>query len=673
MVIAALTTLEGYLAAATAALCLLPVVATAYGTRNRGTLLATIGLVTVVLFSVAWTGHRDETAPSAGQPNDSNRPRERHDDGYVSSRSCRSCHPHEYATWHGSYHRTMTQEANADSVVGDFDGVTLHGHDRSYHLRRDGDAFWVEIEAKVRPDPSDLDLGDGPPAAGLGGATRRNIVMTTGSHHQQIYWYPAEEGRKVELLPFVYLMETQSWVPHRSVFLRPPDNKPKVQSGLWNMSCIRCHTTHGRPGLDPDDNLDTHVAEFGIACEACHGPGRQHVLANRSPRRRYGLHLTGQSDTTMVQPSSLSHRRSTFVCAQCHSVNQFYTEEEERRWSTHGYRFRPGDDLSQTRMLIRYDLDPQQPRLRGILHYYPQYMEDFFWSDGMIRVSGREFNGLLETPCYQRGELSCLSCHVMHKPPDDGRPMPEWANDQLKRGMEGNEACLQCHDSLRNDLEAHTRHAPESAGSQCYNCHMPFTTYGLLKATRSHQVDRPDVAATLQTGRPNACNLCHLDRTLEWTASHLSAWTGQPPPWLTDEERSIAASLLWLLRGDAGQRALTAWSMGWPAAREASGSGWLAPFLAQLLDDPYDAVRFIAYRSLRTLPGYGELNYDYVGSPEDRRAATGRALNIWKQQRGQVLSRSGDPILIDAGGQLQQDVLMRLLGQRNDRRVNLNE
>ena len=27
---------------------------------------------------------------------------------YVSSDTCRSCHPQEYDSWHGSYHRTMT-------------------------------------------------------------------------------------------------------------------------------------------------------------------------------------------------------------------------------------------------------------------------------------------------------------------------------------------------------------------------------------------------------------------------------------------------------------------------------------------------------------------------------------------------------------------------------------
>ena len=38
------------------------------------------------------------------------------------------------------------------------------------------------------------------------------------------------------------------------------------------------------------------VAEFGIACEACHSEGREHIAANRNPFRRWKLHLTKSAD-----------------------------------------------------------------------------------------------------------------------------------------------------------------------------------------------------------------------------------------------------------------------------------------------------------------------------------------------------------------------------------------
>ena len=66
----------------------------------------------------------------------------------------------------------------------------------------------------------------------------------------------------------------------------------------------------------------------------------------------------------------------------------------------------------------------------------------------------------------------------------------------------------------------------------------------------------------------------------------------------------MAASVLWLLNGDAGQRAIVAQSMGWAPAQQASGTGWLAPYLALMQQDAYDAVRYIAARSLATLPPF---------------------------------------------------------------------
>ncbi len=212
----------------------------------------------------------------------------------------------------------------------------------------------------------------------------------------------------------------------------------------------------------------------------------------------------------------------------------------------------------------------------------------------MIRVSGREYNGLIESPCFkdardQKRTLSCFSCHAMHQPAGDSRAVKEWADDQLAPGMAGNQACLQCHQAIASRVAEHTKHQPASEGSSCYNCHMPFTSYGLLKTIRSHQISSPSVASTRDTGRPNACNLCHLDKTLAWTGDYLAQWYGQERQPAPADERDLSAALLWTLTGDAGQRAIAAQAMGWKPAQAASGTDWMLPHLAQLLDDPYDA------------------------------------------------------------------------------------
>jgi hypothetical protein len=207
----------------------------------------------------------------------------------------------------------------------------------------------------------------------------------------------------------------------------------------------------------------------------------------------------------------------------------------------------------------------------------------------------------------------------------------------------------------------------------CYNCHMPYTTYGLLKTIRSHQIDNPSVQNTLDTGRPNACNLCHLDKSLAWTADSLTAWFGQPRVELSDDQQTIAASVLWLLRGDAGQRAIVGQSLGWDAAQAASGTDWMAPYLAMLLEDPYDAVRFIAYRSLRSLPGFSGFDFDFICTPPERTAARQRALGIWRNRNESKLAVPRPQVLLDPAGTLQLPEVERLLQQRDTRAVNLGE
>ena len=115
----------------------------------------------------------------------------------------------------------------------------------------------------------------------------------------------------------------------------------------------------------------------------------------------------------------------------------------------------------------------------------------------------------------------------MHQSPGDQRPRLKWANDQLKLGMYDDQACLQCHSDMSEDISQHTHHVATSEGSRCYNCHMPHTTYGLLKAIRSHTVSSPSVQHDdLQAGRPNACNLCHSEQTAEWASTQITDWYG---------------------------------------------------------------------------------------------------------------------------------------------------
>jgi hypothetical protein len=541
-------------------------------------------------------------------------------------------------------------------------------------LDRRGDELWAKFD-----DP-DVNAASAPAPR-----IERQIVMTTGSHHQQAYWYRTDKSRLLGQLPAIYLIAEQQWIPRAAAFLRPPSDRVGSETGRWNSVCINCHTTHGKRNVDgppgsaaTNRHADSTVAEFGIACEACHGPSQDHAAINTNPIRRYALHTTGAADATVIQPARLDPRRSSQVCGQCHGVWEFYAPADEHRANKEGFPYRPGHELRDTRFVVQPTINLTAPTMQRLLAAYPAYVADSFWPDGMIRVSGREYNGLVDSPCYTKATdlgrtLSCSSCHAMHKQSADRRTTSEWADGhQLADHMDGNDACTQCHTTMQAAVASHTHHQANSSGSLCYNCHMPYTTYGLLRAMRSHQISSPSAGSSHETGRPNACNGCHVDRTLQWTSERLTEWYRSPPAVLDVEERRVAASLLWLLRGDAGQRALAAWSYGWPPAQRASGSAWQPPYLSLLLNDPYDAVRLIALRSLKALPGFADFSSDAIGTATLRLSDSRRAAALWDRIRDRDHTPALERLLFK-GGELDLDAITRLINRRDDRRVNLRE
>jgi predicted CXXCH cytochrome family protein len=504
----------------------------------------------------------------------------------------------------------MTQIAAPNSVQADFHGVVLTNDGARFTLSRNNDEFWVRMQPIPPPDSG--------AAAPEALAVRMGLV--TGSHHMQVFWVPGDEGNTQLGFPFTWLIPERRWVPRNSTFVRPPDGIHHAE--VWNVVCSRCHATGIEPRVDTQSRtVDTRAGELGIACEACHGPGQRHTEARSNQRGQPGPPSAEVLAREIVQPRKLPPQRGSQVCGFCHSMKWIDRSEP---WRQSGFRFRPGDDLEQTTPIIRPAHVQETPGLAAYLARNPELLQDFFWPDGMIRVSGRDYNGLLDSPCYRGGRFSCFSCHSLHESDPD---------DQLARNRTGNGACTQCHEKYRDEpaLRGHARHQPGSSGAECYNCHMPHTTYGVLTAIRSHQVSSPRVADELATGRPNACNLCHLDQTLAWTTDHLAEWYGQPASPLPGGSTDVAQAVHLALAGDAGQRVLIAWHLGWRAAHQASGTNWIAPILGQLLDDPYAAVRCVAFRSLQVVaPGFE--GYDHVPQPRTRQPARDAVWTRWQRE-----------------------------------------
>ena len=116
---------------------------------------------------------------------------------YLSSNACKSCHPQQHASWHQSYHSTMTQQVSPDAVVAPDDHIHLKSRGREFEWERRRDEYWVTM-----PDPdweSDrmaygkrLDANSTPPTVS------RKIMLLTGSHLLQTYWVLSFEGEHRE-------------------------------------------------------------------------------------------------------------------------------------------------------------------------------------------------------------------------------------------------------------------------------------------------------------------------------------------------------------------------------------------------------------------------------------------------------------------------------------------
>ena len=276
-------------------------------------------------------------------------------------------------------------------------------------------------------------------------------------------------------------------------------------------------------------------------------------------------------------------------------------------------------------------------------------------------IGGAEYNGLIASGCYQRGEISCVSCHSMH----DSDP-----DDQLAAGMEGDRACLQCHQEMEQDLSRHTHHRAESSGSRCYNCHMPHTSYAPAEGDSQppHRLAQRGGQARGRAVPTPATNATSINRSAGPPIISANG-TVATRKWKLPGDEAAAASIVWLLKGNALERSLAAWTMGWRPALEASGDDWQAPYLIHLLDDPYPPVRYIAARSLKRLSGYSQLNYGFARPVNELTGVKRRLLDEWKSRPP---PRVDERLLLGADG-IDWARFLEMAKQRDDTPISVQE
>lgn len=494
---------------------------------------------------------------------------------HVTAQGCTRCHGDHARSFGRTFHRTMTQPASEQTVRGDFGGAELSyfGAHARMHRSPQGD-FLVSYE--------------GP---GFGEQTFR-VVKTVGSRRYQ--QYIGERGAELVRLPVAFHLEEGRWFHMNGAFLTPDPkaDAPLTQADFerhvtrWNDNCIFCHNVAPNPGLTLDSkgapSFATEVAEHGIACEACHGPGEEHTRLNTSPWRRYRLHASGAADPSIVNPARLTPARSADVCGRCHG--QRITDEVDS-FLAHGDPFVPGEDLSLYSAPLWRDTT---------LNDEPGVFAARFWTDGTPRLTAYEYQGMLLSPCSERGDMTCTSCHGMHSGDPKGQLRPEKLGDRM---------CTDCHRELATvDGKArHAKHDLRDGNPSCVSCHMPKIVYGVLDAHPSHRIAIPEPARADELGQPDACTLCHVERTRRWAAEARARLWRKPVPALPSETKWSEVELR-LFAGDPIERVLAAHALtDHGAARGGHTALQRAMLLEVMQNDPYPAVRRFARDALADL------------------------------------------------------------------------
>lgn len=390
---------------------------------------------------------------------------------FVGSEKCAPCHQEAYKAWQGSHHDLAMDLATEETVLGDFDNATFtdpYNQVTSRFFRENG-KFIVQTEGP-----------DGAPGT-------FTISHTFGVYPLQQYLVPFSGGR-LQCLNIAWDVRKNAWYRLPPYQVKGPGDWLHWTRGgqTWNGMCAECHSTRLSKGYDLNtDSYTTTWFEIDVGCEACHGPGSDHIEWASHPAMG---RPPASNKALSVETANLNPKKQTTLCAPCHSR-----------------RFQLGDNQHDQGEL----LDRLVPSLLEEGLYYP---------DGQILEEVYVYGSFTQSKMYQHG-VRCSDCHNIHS---------------LELHQEGNALCLQCHRKAVYDSPSHHFHKQEhqgrpSKGHLCVKCHMPDRPYMGIDERSDHslRIPRPDLSLTIAT--PNSCSAkgCHGDKDLAWVNEHFTKWYGQ--------------------------------------------------------------------------------------------------------------------------------------------------
>ena len=408
---------------------------------------------------------------------------------FVGRGVCAPCHQRELDLWAGSHHDLAMQIASDETVLGDFDDSEFtHFGVISNFYKREG-----QFLVRTQGEDGELQEFEVSHTFGVEPLQQYLIRFPRGRFQAlSICWdtRPATEGGQ----RWFHLYGDEEIGPH----------DPLHWTGVyqtWNHQCAECHSTDLEKSYSAENaSYQTTWSEIDVSCEACHGPGSEHVAWAQDPQsgdvpKKDGsmglvVRLEEADDISWIfdPGKSIARRnrpRSSQVeietCGRCHSRRSQLSE-----------KYVYGKPLLDT-------------------HRVTLLEEDLYYPDGQIQDEVYVYGSFLQSKMHRKG-VSCSDCHQPH-------------SLGLQGGVDA--VCRTCHLEETYESTSHHFHPPGSSGSSCVECHMPARKYMVLDGRRDHSFRVPSPHLSLKLGTPNACNHCHQDRPVQWAADAVERWYGR--------------------------------------------------------------------------------------------------------------------------------------------------
>ncbi len=385
---------------------------------------------------------------------------------YIGPKACGDCHPNEYARWSNSLHRRMNQLASADAVIGDFaTRVTYAGGEARFTHDATGYAMTL---------------------AKAGHTTRYRITRTIGVRGLQEYVGIAD-GRTEEVrLPFAWWPRRAGWFPqpYFDPWLDEATFDPYAEvTDPWATRCPWCHSTY--PFAQRIARATTRPVGHGLE--------QFYAMAGGSDRLRVAEQITPGISCESCHLGGRAHAAGGAIHLVPGGAIELAGAPRPSKFTTEA---RDATIVNQTCAQCHSGPSPQLP-------------------DHSALRNSAEALDLAASSC--RG-IRCIDCHDPHRAD---------ARADTARSLA---ACIGCHTAFADPRAAalHGGHPDRATPPNCLDCHMPRYVLGIDGFVRTHRINRPSDRKLLAAGAPNACNLCHLDRPIEWTLAELErGWSAR--------------------------------------------------------------------------------------------------------------------------------------------------